>query len=465
MPRRNSTTFDVIVIGGGSAGIAAADAAHARGVSVCIVEQDRLGGECPNWACVPTKAMLRAATLYDEMRQSAREFGIRASDLQFHFGRLMARKDAVVNTVTGRGTRLASWAKAKGITVVAGDASFIDAYTLRVGTGKLRAKAFVIATGSIDVVPPISGIEDVDYGTSRDAASLRTLPDRVAIIGAGPVGVEFATFFSLLRRKVTIFEAGPSVLPREDAEVSALAAAALRGHGAVIHEKTRVLALRRRGRTTEVTFQRASHARETLRADFILLAAGKTPCIEDLNLADAGVRVDDRGHLVLDAHLRTTAPNIFAAGDVTSRYLFTHTAHAEGTFAGSLAAGAKPPRTKAPVIGVVPRVTFTVPEVASVGLTEFLARKEGKRVKVVRFPIGALSRAVVDDKRDGLVKVVLEAKTRKVLGAHIIGNRAGELIHELALAMHANISFDEVASMLHAFPTYSEAIPATYGGE
>ncbi|MBI1908305.1 NAD(P)/FAD-dependent oxidoreductase [Candidatus Uhrbacteria bacterium] len=463
MPRRIPTTFDVIVIGGGSAGIAAADVARQNGARVCMIEADRLGGECPNWACVPTKAMLRAAMLYDEIRHAAPEAGIRTGDVQFHFGRLMARKDAVVDAVTGHGKRLAAWAKANDIEVVRGDAAFADPHAIRVGTMKLRARAFVIATGSVDAIPPIAGIEDVDYATSRDVVSLKTLPDRIAVIGGGPVGMEFATFFSLLRRKVTLIEAGKAVLPREDAEVAALAAAALRGHGAAVYEHAKVLAVRRKGKTTEITFQRGTKRRETLRADLLLVATGKRPNVAHLGLDVAGVRRDDRGRLVLNRNLQTSVPHIYAAGDVTSGYLFTHTAHAEGAFVGALAAGAPAPRTTKPLLPVVPRVTFVVPEVASVGMTEAAARKAGKKVAVARFPIGALSRAVIDDTRDGLVKVVMETRTGKILGAHIIGSRAGECIHELALAIHAGIPFDEVAAMLHAFPTYSEGIAAAAG--
>lgn len=453
--------YDVVVIGGGSAGIAAAGAARMHGASVCIVEEGVLGGECPNWACVPTKAMLRAATLYDDMRHAAPQFGVTAKSVAFSFARLMARKDAVVAAVTGDGKRLAAWAKSRGIHVVHGSAEFIDAQTLRVGTAKINGTSFVLATGAVDAVPPIAGIEKVRYATSRDIVSLRTLPERIAIIGGGAVGMEFATFFSLLRRKVWLFEAGANVLPREDAEVSTLAAAVLRGHGAQVHEATKVLAVTRRGRTTEVTFQQGSKKRATIRVDLLIVAAGKKPRIASLNLAAAGVALNDRGQLVLDGRLRTTSPHIFAAGDVTSGMSFTHTAHAQGTMAGALAAGAaiKRPAKAAPL--VVPRVTFTVPEVASVGVTEAEARKSKKKIAVARVPIGALSRAVIDGKRDGVLKIVIDRTTGRILGGHMLGERAGEVIHEIALAMHAKVAFDDLTQMLHAFPTYSESIVAS----
>lgn len=461
MPRGKKEQFDVIVIGGGSAGLAAAEAARAAGASVCLVEQEVLGGECPNWACVPTKAMLRAATLYDDLRHAA-DFGVSATGVSFSFHRLMARQQAVVAVVTGEGKRLPAWAKSRGIRVVKGAAEFVDAHVIKVGSLKLRGAAFVLATGAVDAVPPIAGIEDVRYATSRDIVTLRTLPERIAIIGGGAVGMEFATLFSLLRRKVWLFEASAHVLPREDAEVSLLAAAALRGHGARVHEATKVLSVARSGKSIMVTWQQGTKKRETVRVDVLLVAAGKRPRVAGLQLAKAGVALDDRGRLKLDGQLRTTAPHIFAAGDATSGMSFTHTAHAEGRMAGLLAAGAELASAPRSSVAVVPRVAFVSPEVASVGLTEQEARGDKKRkIAVARCPIGALSRAVVDGKRDGLLKIIVDKKTEQILGGHMIGERAGEVMHEIALAMHANIPYSQLVAMLHAFPTYSEAIPVS----
>lgn len=460
MARGSRVQFDVVVLGGGSAGIAAAGAARSMGASVCIIELGLLGGECPNIACVPTKAMIRAAALYDEMRRVAPQMGIRYTNLQFSFRHMMVRKDEVIALVTGEGKRLAAWAKKEGITVIAEEASFVDAHTVRAGKNIVKGKSFVLATGATDVPPPVSGLTETPYVTYRDIIRLRTLPDRIAIIGGGPVGVEYATIFSLLRRRVSLFEVGESILPREDGEIRVLAAAALREHGAQVCESTKVLSVKRRGKTVLLTFQQGASIRKHIRVDMLLVATGKKPNIAALNLSAAGVAIDDHGHLVLDTFHRTTAAHIFAAGDVTAEWLLTHTAHADGQTVGLLAAGAtdmpKPKGTR-----VVPRVTFAEPEIASVGITEEEARRQKKKIVIAKFPISALSRAVIDDKRDGIIKIIVDAKTRKILGGHMIGERSGEVIHEVALAMHAGISFETLTGMLHAFPTYSEAIAAS----
>lgn len=429
--------FDVIVIGGGSAGLSAAEAARGEGASVCVIEAERLGGECPNWACVPTKAMLRAAVLYNTLRTEARDLGIRTGAVGFSFPSLMSRVERVVATVTGEGKRLPAWARAHGITVLQGSATFVDDHTVAVGGARFAAKAFVVATGSEEFVPPIAGIDTVPYVTSRTATQLRALPSRVVIVGGGAVGCEMSTFFALLGSKVTLIEAGKRILPREDAEAAALVAATLRGHGVEVYEDARVLAVSGRGSGVVVTFQKGAGRRKTLRVATLLLAAGRRPRLDGLGF----VSVKRRAH-------------IFMAGDAVGAGV-TSLAHHQGYRAGLQAAGAKVPPTRNLV---VPRVVFVEPELASVGLTEDDARATGKPVAVARFPLGALSRAVIDGKRDGLVKVVLDAKSRRILGAHIVGERAGDVIHELALAMHAGLRFDDVAGMLHAFPTYAEAV-------
>lgn len=434
-------SYDVLVIGGGSAGLAAAEAAVAEGARVCIVEREALGGDCPHWACVPTKTLLRSATMYDALRHAGR-FGIAARNVRFSFRAMAARRQRVVGTVTGNGKRLFARMEEIGVDVVYGDARFVDATTVVVGKKKLSARAFVVATGAEDVVPPIAGVHDVPFLTSRDVTQLRTLPKSVCIVGGGPVGCEFATLFSLLGSTTTLVETGDRLLPREDIDIATLAAAALRGHGATVATGTKVLGVARAGKRVRVTYQTGDRPRATMTVDAFVVAAGRRPRVQGLGL---------------DA--LKEQPNVVYAGDAAGGMQFTHVAHYEGAQAGVVAARGAGSVDVMP--RVVPRVTFVSPEVASVGLTEADARKGRKAVRVARFPVGALSRAVVDDERDGLLKVITDTRG-KILGAHMTGSHAGEVVHELALAMHANISFADVASMLHAFPTYSEAIPAAF---
>lgn len=444
------------MIGGGSAGLAAAEAARATGASVCIVEREALGGDCPHWACVPTKTLLRSAVLYNHLRH-ARAFGITARSVRFSFRAIAARRARVVHTVTGDGKRLFARVQQLGIDVVYGDARFVDETTIAAGRVKLRAKAVVVATGAEDIVPPIAGIEFVNVLGSREVTQLRTLPASVCIVGGGPVGAEFATLFSLLGSSVTLVEAGPHILPREDVDIATLAAAALRGHGAQVYTHAKVLSVRRSGRGVRVTYQVGERPRTSVTVAALVVATGRRPRVREIGLLDLGVETDARGTVVLDDMLRTSVQHIFLAGDASAGQQFTHVAHRQGTFAGLAAAG-KTLRPSRKAL-VVPRVTFVEPEVASVGITEADARKAHTGVRVAKFPIGALSRAVIDDERDGLLKVVVDARGH-ILGGHMLGSRAGEVLHEIALAMHAGIPFDELAGLLHAFPTYSEAIPA-----
>lgn len=456
MAKGKIKTYDVVVIGGGSAGLAAAEAARATGATVCIVEREALGGDCPHWACIPTKALLRSAVLYNCLRH-ADEFGIRASNVRFSFRAIAARRTRVVQTVTGHDKRLHARMQEFGIDVVYANARFADATTIVAGKTKLKAKAFVVATGAEDVVPPIDGIESVPVFLSRDVTQLRALPASVCVVGGGPVGAEFATLFSLLGSKVTLVEAGVQMLPREDVDIAMLAAATLRGHGAQVLLQTKVLSVAKAGRNVRVTYQVGERPRTSVTVAALVVAVGRRPRVREIGLLDLGVTLDARGAVALDESLRTSEKHIFLAGDVSAGYEFTHVAHRQGTFAGLAAAG-KPLRPSRKAL-VVPRVTFVEPEVASVGITEKTARKEHQGVRVAKFPIGALSRAVIDDERDGVLKVVVDSRGR-ILGGHMLGSRAGEVIHEIALAMHAGISFDALAGLLHAFPTYSEAIPA-----
>ena len=454
------TGFDVVIIGGGSAGLSAAFAARQEGASVALVRSDKLGGECPNYACVPTKSMLAAAVRYDDLRRNGGRFGIDVKRLTFNLSAMMERKDAVVNAMTG-GRRLEKILESERVTIFRGIASFIDDESIRVGTHIISAKSFVIATGSVPRIPPIAGIESINYWTPREATSITELPESIGILGSGPIGCEFATFFSLLGIPVIIFDIADRLLPREDAETAALAAKTLMHRGVTFHSNTRVLGVAKAGRNVRLTFQTKTEPRKTVSVEKLLIASGRAPNIESLSLENTGIKRNAMNAVAIDSAMRIKGRSIFLAGDVSGLPAYTHTAHHEGTVAGKNAALLAQGKKKFTSIdlAVVPRVTFVAPELASVGAMpdELVAKK--KTFTVWKFPVGALGRAVIESERIGLLKVFVEKKTNLILGASMLGDHSGEVIHELALAMYAGLTIDTVQSMIHAYPTMSEAIP------
>ncbi len=456
----HKTGFDVVIIGGGSAGLSAAFAARQEGASVAMVSADKLGGECPNYACVPTKSMLAAAVRYDDIRRNGGRFGIDVKQLSFNLSTMMERKNAVVNAMTGN-RRLEKILESEKVTVFRGAASFIDDESIRVGTHIISAKSFVIATGSISRIPPIAGIEAIDYWTPREATSITELPESIAILGSGPIGCEFATFFSLLGVPVIIFDIADRLLPREDAEVAALAAKTLMHRGVTFHSSTRVLGVAKSGRQIRLTYQTKSNPRKTVRVEKLLIASGRAPNIELLGLENAGIKRNATNGVTIDQMMRVKGRSIFFAGDVTGLPAYTHTAHHEGTIAGKNAALFAQGKKKFTHVdlAVVPRVVFVSPELASVGAMADELVMQKKLFSVWKFPVGALGRAVIESERIGLLKVFVDKKSSLILGASMLGDHSGEVIHELALAMYAGIAIDTVQSMIHAYPTMSEAIP------
>ena len=456
-------TYDVVIIGGGSAGMAAIDGAKAAGAkSVCVIEsEDRLGGECSYWACVPTKAMLKAAKLYHLAKFTLGRYGIRTGQVTYDFAAILHRRDAVVRAITGNGKRLLEFTKREKVVVKFGAAHFVSTTMIDVKGERIRAKAFVIATGSVEREPQLDGLEDVSMWYSRDVVTMQRLPSSVAIIGGGPVGSEFATLFGLLGVKTTLLEVGEHILPREDAEIAALAEGNLNYLGVQVQTKTKPLSIKRYGRGLKLTFQVGRKPRQSLVAERVIAAVGRKPRLEGLKLERAEISLDDYGKLKLSSSLQTSKEHIFAAGDVSSHAQFTHVAAHEGYVAGWNAAQVKlKGLTLKLEERVIPRITFVDPEVASVGLTVTEVTKAKKHFKILRFPFSALGRAAIDGNRDGLLKVLIEPKTGQILGAHVTGERAGEIVHELALAMYAGVPLQTVQSMLHAYPSWSEVIPA-----
>ncbi len=459
------STFDVVIIGSGSAGFSAAEAAVSTGASVCVIEKEKLGGECPNYACVPTKALLRAAKMYHKARH-ARELGIELGNLSFDFEKVTQYRDEVVEAITGGGKvgeRYVRIFEKLGVTVKTGQATFLDDHMIQVDGQNIYAKTVVIATGARDRIPSIPGLEKGTYWTWKKAVQVKRQPKTLAVIGAGPVGCELATFFASFGTRVTLLQAAPTILSREDVQITQIAHERLQKLGVDIRVNTK---------TNEIIDARGGvyglrvesvDGEQTLAVEQIILATGKQSNIDGLEINASGVELSERGDIVASKEQRTNVKHIFAAGDVNGGMRFTHTAHHEGYIAG-LNAGmlAKKKREPAKKIDerVVPRVTFTDPEVASVGLTQQEVETKFKSALVGSYDVGALGRAVTENTRFGLIKIVAHPKTRKVLGGHMVGERAGEVIHEIALAIHLNATVDKLASMIHAFPTFSEGVKA-----
>lgn len=448
----NPDAYDVVVIGSGSGGMAAARGAAARGLSVALVERDQyLGGECPNYACVPTKTLLKASDIY-VAAEHADEYGIHIGDLTLDYAELKRHKDHTVAQTGGRHLT-AEALRADGIDLIRGVATFLDQHTIGVGQHRLAARQVVLASGSSTRIPKLEGIKDIPYLTSKTALELTKQPRSIIILGAGPVGVEFAQIFASFGSDVTLLAREPRILPREEPETAEVVARSLTGYGVDI--QTNYIA-ERTERTDDGMLLEGKNARDllTFTAEQLLLATGQQPNVDGLNLQKAGVDVTDRG-LVVDETLRTTAPHVWAVGDVVGGMQFTHTAHAMGVLVGHNLAEERKQKLD---FRVVPRVVFSHIELASVGQTEAELEKSNRDVVVGIAPIGQLSRALTDSEPEGLVKIVADATSGEVLGASIACVRAGEMIHELALAMQLRASVHDLIAMIHAFPTYSEAI-------
>lgn len=455
--------YDVICIGSGSAGGAAAFVAKKANNRIAIVEahKDKLGGNCPNYACVPTKALLNAAKVLKTV-EGASAFGISADNPRFEFEKVAAYRDSIVDQLTG--PRIERNLHASGIDLLWGSARFASDHELLIdgpaaegrASRRYSAENIVIGTGSREFIPPIEGLLETGFLVSDQAVRLNKLPKSVIIIGAGPVGTEFAQIFSSFGSEVTLLQRDNQILQREDREIAELVQKDLAGRGVRIVTGMEVMRVQKHG-ADKVVSVKAEGSEQDFRAEEIMIAAGRRAALEDLNLEAAGLKLNSSGKLDLNSYLQTEVAHIWAAGDAASNWQFTHTAAYEGDLVGRNICHR---HDEAANYDVVPRVTFCEPEVASVGLTEAEAQKKGLALEVARYGVGNLGRALIDLDRRGVVKLVVDGKTRLILGGHIAGNSAGQLIHEIALAIKAKVSVETIARMIHAYPTYSESLAA-----
>jgi dihydrolipoamide dehydrogenase len=469
-----SETFDVVVVGGGPGGYPAAIRAAQLGLKTALVEKERPGGVCLNWGCIPTKAMLRSAEVLETMQHSA-EYGVLADNVRLDYSAVLKRKERATKTLTDG---VASLLKANGVTVVNGHARFTGPTAVEVvpvgeaplGAGgplynappapdgrpqaSLEGRNLIVATGSTPVLLPIPGIDLPGVVTSDGAFLLGEVPRRIVVIGASAVGAEWATMFNAFGSEVTMVELLPTLLPAEDEDMGKTLARSFTRRGIKVQTTRTVSEITQVAGGLQVTITDPDGQRATQgETDVVLVGVGRRPNTEGLDLERAGVATNERGWVEVDDRLRTNVAGVHAIGDVTGKVLLAHVASHQGLVAAGVIAG----HDERIDYRVVPAATFTHPEVASVGLTEAKAREAGHDVVVGRFPFTALGRAQTYGSTEGLVKVVADRKYGEVLGVHIIGPSASDLIPDGALAMHLEATLHDIADTIHAHPTLGES--------
>ncbi len=451
LERGHGQDFDLVVLGAGSAAFAAAIKASDAGYRVALVEHGTLGGTCVNVGCVPSKALLRAG----EAAWAAghhRFAGLTTTSGPVDLRALVAQKDELVDRL--RQVKYADLVADYDFTVVPGHARFTGPSSIAVDGRPLSAPRFLVATGSTPSIPPIAGLADAGYLTSTTALEQTTVPRRLAVIGASAVGLELGQFFVHLGAQVHLVDIAERVSPFEEPEASEALAGALGAQGATVHSGATIHAVRRIDGHLDLDVE-AGGRQYTVVADEVLVATGRRPNTADLDLEAAGVTTDERGALVVDAELRTTNPAIYGAGDVTGAPQFVSVSAYEGAMAADNALLGTSRTTD---FTGLPRVIFTSPQLAGAGLTEAQARRAGYDVVTSVLPVDAVPRALVNRDTHGVVKLVAEAGTGRLLGATVVADGAGDVIEAAVLAIRHRLTTDDIASTFHPYLTMAEGL-------
>lgn len=454
-----SAEYDVLIIGSGPGGYVAAIRAAQLKMKVALIERDTLGGVCLNWGCIPTKALLKSAEVLHEMKQ-AKTYGLKAENITVDFPAVIKRSRRVADA-NSKGVEFLM--KKNGVDVIHGNARFRAAKTVEVaGTDgsktEVSARHIIIATGGRPRSIPGIEIDRDKIISSKEAMTLGQLPDSLLIIGAGAIGVEFAHFYRTLGTKVTIVEMLDSILPVEDKEISDILAKSFKKAGIKMHTSTKVEAVKITDTGVEVTIS-ANSETQLLKADKALMAIGIQGNVEGLNLDAAGVKAE-RGFIPVNEWYETNVSGVYAIGDITGPPLLAHVASHEGIVCVEKIAGLQPHEVN---YESIPGCTYCQPQVASIGLSEEKAKEAGYELKIGRFPYSASGKARAIGVREGLVKLIFDKKYGELLGAHIIGAEATELIAELGLAKVLEATPLELAKTMHAHPTLSEMIMEAAG--
>jgi mercury(II) reductase len=444
--------YNLVVIGAGTAGLVTAAGAAGLGARVALIEKHLMGGDCLNVGCVPSKCVIRAARVAAELRD-AHEFGVQVPDRStIDFAAVMERMRRLRARISHHDS--AARFRDLGVDVFLGEARFAGPDAIEVEGKRLRFKKAVIATGARAAVPPIEGLEQAGYLTNETVFDLTERPGRILVVGGGPIGCELSQAFARLGSGVTIVEMASQFLQREDPDAAQILRDSLERDGVHIHLSTNFSRVERQGGEKIVHLEQDGRT-ETLRVDEILIGVGRAPNVETLNLERVGVEYDARSGVKVNERLQTTNRRIYAAGDVCSRYKFTHTADAAARIViqNALFMG----RKKASVL-TIPWCTYTDPEVAHVGMYVRDAAERGIPVQTFKIPMSDVDRAIAEGEEDGFVKIHVRKGSDRILGATIVAAHAGEMISEITLAMEAGLGLGKISSVIHPYPTQAEAI-------
>lgn len=445
---------DVVVLGAGPAGYVCAIRLAQLGKKVTVIDRAEVGGVCLNRGCIPSKALIYAGTLYEKLAHAG-EIGIEIQgDVKLNLPKLMNWKDSVVQKLTGG---VSSLLKANGCTVIAGDAKFTGTRSLEVktasGTVNLTFNQCVIATGSRPASIPGIAIDQKKIWDSTGALSQEEIPGSLLCIGGGYIGLELGTFYAKVGSKVTVVEAFPSLLGMVDPELTRVVQKRLEKLGVQVMTQTQVKACQSVAKGVDVKLLNGTQEMSR-NFDAVLVTIGRTPNTDGLSLDKAGLKTDAKGFITVDAQRRTSVPHLYAIGDVAGQPLLAHKGSKEGIVAAEAIAGKK----VAYDVVAMPAVIFTDPEIATVGLTEAEAKAKGMDVRVGHFPFAANGRALSVNEPDGLVKMIADAKSGRLLGVHIVGAEASNLISEAALALEMGASVEDLALTVHPHPTLPETL-------
>lgn len=449
--------YHLVVVGAGTAGLVSAAGAAGLGARVALIERHLMGGDCLNVGCVPSKGVIRPARAWHEARTGSERFAGPEVTGSGDFGAAMERMRRIRADIS-RHDSVSRFRDELGIDVFLGQGRFTGRNTVEVDGKTLTFRRAVIATGARAAAPPIPGLDPVGYLTNETIFSLTELPDRLAVIGAGPIGCEMAQSFARFGSRVGLFDMADHILVREDADAAQVVQEHVVRDGVELVMGAKILRVETRDSRKVVVYEQGGDEKEWI-ADQLLVAVGRAPNVDGLGLEEAGVEYDEKHGVEVDEHLRTTNPRIYAAGDISSRYKFTHIADAEARVVIQNALFSIGPLGKKRGDELlVPWCTYTSPEVSHVGMYEKDAKDKGLEVQTITVPLAEVDRAVLDGEADGFARIHLEQGSDRILGATIVAEHSGDMINELTVAIQNGVGLSSLANVIHPYPTQAEVI-------